>query len=149
MIHMQLFLVQSGRPACLCYNPLSLQDFSGASRLQKERAEACDCRDSQFLRLTILKCLPLIDALFLSVGYESHSNKHKCLYSSIEFSIHLQDQKLNNRYKGAHWEDFSCPVLQLPTPSQTQPTVQEFHLLCFSQGLMKPRIASESLCNVR
>lgn len=130
MIHMQLFLVQSGRPACLCYNPLSLQDFSGASRLQKERAEACDCSDSQFLRLTILKCLPLIDALFLSVGYESHSNKHKCLYSSIEFSIHPQDQKLNNRYKGTHWERFllSCPTATNSLPDATDGTRVSFAL---------------------
>lgn len=89
---MQLFLVQSGRPACLGHSPLSLQGFSGASRLQKERAEACDYSDSRFLGKTILRCLPLIDALFFSVGYESHSNKHKCLCSSIEFSIYLQDK---------------------------------------------------------
>lgn len=127
---MLLFLVQSGRPACLGYNPLSLQHCSGACRLQKDRAEACDCRDSQFLRLTILRCLPLIDALSFSVGYERHSNKHKCLYSFIEFSIHLQDQKLNNRYKGAHWERFllSCPTATNSLPEATDGTRVSFVL---------------------
>lgn len=130
MIHMQLFLVQSGRPACLCYNPLSLQDFSGASRLQKERAEACDCSDSQFLRLTILKCLPLIDALFLSVGYESHSNTNVCIHPlNSQYILRIKSWIIDTR--GHIGKGFSCPVLQLPTHSQRQPTVQEFHLLCF------------------